>query len=499
MDGCLGNRRKLYQVIDPTVGPTTGTWRCQVHRGCIHNESTGIMGRVLGCVPKPSATGIRRLKIGIRRIVSMLRARREFERMEYGEILEQYSGAKRTKYETAARELGEGPVEKRDARVTGFIKAEKRKEEDEKDPRVIQFRTPKYNLELATYLKPVEHALLGYRGPRRGLVERTFVIAKGRDTFERASLIKRKFDQFGDCVCVSLDASRFDKHVSEEALRLEHSAYNSIWNDPYLARLLSWQVSNKCRTMGGIKYKVKGNRMSGDYNTGMGNCLLVAGMTEEFLRSLKLDRWDYFADSDDCLVFVERHELKRLLETVTPYFLEFGQEVRIEKVAHEYWDVNHCQASPLATAGGVRMIRDWRKVVSQAFCGYNHYHQPKGGMRVMKSVAQCELILNAGVPILQPLSQRILHLLESQRFSALDMRDTVVWLAATECRRRHFDWMGSQECPITPEARASFERVFGLTKEQQIAWETWIGELTFENIDLSRMVQEFPPVDQGFY
>jgi len=498
MEGCLGNRRRMYQVLDPFDGPTTGTWRCQVHRGCVHNELTGLYGRVMGAVPEPTALGLEYLNRGLRRIGRMMRSRRTFTRLEYATILEQYSGAKRARYERAAEELKCEPVAERDARVTAFVKAEKRKELDEKDPRMIQFRTPKYNLELATFLKPIEHAILAHRGPRRG-VRRSFVIAKGRDSVERANLIRSKWGEFADPVCVSLDATRFDKHVSAEALKAEHSVYNTIWRDPYLSKLLSWQVSNRGRTMGNIRYKVKGNRMSGDYNTGMGNCLLMAAMTEEFLMSLKLRRWDYFADSDDCLVFCERGDLDRLLAEVSPFFLSFGQEVRVEEIAYEFEDIRHCQGAPLETAAGLRMVRDWRKVLSQAFCGYNHYHDPKGGMRVMKSVAQCELILNAGVPVLQPLAQRILHLLESQKFAKLDLRDTTSWLACVEARKRHFAWEAEASVEITLDARRSFERVFGLPTEQQEAWERWISELTFEDIDLSKLTQRHPLVDQGYY
>jgi len=499
MEGCLDNRRKMYQVLDPLGGPTPGTWRCQVHRGCVHNELTGLLGRVLGPVPEPTLAGLADLKVGVKRITAMLRSKRVFERMTYEEICSGYSGSKRTRYERAAADLRAEPCEKRDARITAFVKSEKRREVDEKDPRMIQFRTPKYNLELATYLKPIEHALLAHRGPRRG-VKRSYVIAKGRDSVERARLIREKWDQFGDPVCVPLDATRFDKHVAAGALQTEHASYNAIWSDPYLAKLLSWQVVNKGRTMNWIKYKVRGNRMSGDYNTGMGNCLLMAAMVEQFCLSLKLKRWDYFADSDDCLVFVERSDLDALLNTVHSYFLSFGQEVRVEGgIAHRMQDIRHCQGAPFATAAGLRMVRDWRKVLSQAFSGFNHYHEPRGGMRVMKSVAQCELVLNAGVPILQPLSLRILHLLEEQKFAALDLRDTVTWLALVEVRRRGLDWTADASLPLTAEVRAEFERVFGLTTVEQLAWEAWIAGLTFENINLTRMVQRHPEQSQHYF
>lgn len=499
-DGCLDNKRRMYQIFDPVelLGDLYGTWRCQVHRGCVHNEKTGLLGRVLGDVPAPTAQGLRMLRSGLARVRRWLLKKHQFTRHSYEDILAQYSGAKRTKYEAAAESLKHSPVERWDARVTLFVKGEKRNEDDLKDPRVIQFRTPRYNIELATYLRPIEHAFLRYKGCRRGL-RRSYVIAKGRDSVERASLIAYKMQQFGDPVCVPLDAKRFDKHVAAEVLEEEHAVYNAVWNDKTLRALLSYQIRNKGKSMGGIKYKVVGNRMSGDYNTGLGNCLIMAAMVEEWLRGLKLVRFDYFADSDDCLVFIERTDLQQLLNGVDEAFLQYGQEVTVDEVAYELWDIKHCQAKPVATAGGVRMIRDWRKVVSQAFCGYSHYHDPVGGMRVAKSVAQCELVLNAGVPILQPMAQHMLHLLEPLKLAALDLRDKSSWLALIEAKRRHFDWTNDVSLPITEEARSSFERVFGLSKEEQIAIERRLQSLTLSDIDLSRRTQRFPDVDQWYY
>jgi hypothetical protein len=53
--------------------------------------------------------------------------------------------------------------------------------------------------------------------------------------------------------------------------------------------------------------------------------------------------------------------------------------------------------------------------------------------------------------------------------------------------------------PITSMARQSFERVFGLTIPEQLAWESWVEALTLENISLGNIKQRFPNIDQGYY
>jgi hypothetical protein len=421
------------------------------------------------------------LRRRIRHIGWNIHARNEFSRLDFHEFANAYSGAKRSKYLKAADSLLDEPVEKRDAKVTAFVKAEKRKAADEKDPRIIQFRTPRYTLALGTFLKPMEHALLGYKGKTR-VGHRSRVIAKGLNSWEHANLIRRKMLEFGDPRVLSVDASRFDKHVSVQALRAEHGFWSMLDRDPELRRLLSWQCHNKGTTMGGTKYSVVGNRMSGDYNTGAGNCVLMAAMVEECMSHMHCP-FDYLVNSDDGLIFVEATDLDRVRDSLPSQFLRFGQEIKLDSVASEFTKVVHCQQQPMWIGGRPRMVRNWAKVLSTMLCSEKHYHNPRGGMRVMKSVAQCELVLNAGVPIVQPLCLRILQLLKHLEFAKLDPRDTVVYRALQELRGR--DWTQVSALPITEDSRVEFYNTFGVGPDEQRIIEDVIGKIQYEDIDLN--------------
>lgn len=84
------------------------------------------------------------------------------------------------------------------------------------------------------------------------------VVAKGLTIDETGRLIARKWLGFARPVAVGIDASRFDQHVSAQALEWEHSIYNSIFQSDELAMLLKWQINNvgfaRCKN-GCIKYR----------------------------------------------------------------------------------------------------------------------------------------------------------------------------------------------------------------------------------------------------
>jgi hypothetical protein len=451
------------------------------HRSCPHNEVRGLVGRVLGKVPSPDPDAMYRLNRSLRRMACVLRSRGEFDRLSYDDVVSGYVGAKRTKYERARDSLIVEPWTDRDTRVTAFVKAEKRPATDTKDPRIIQFRSARYTLELATYLKPMEHALLGYKGRRR----HSRVIAKGLTTWEHAKLIRRKWNSFSNCRVLSIDCSRFDKHVSSEALKAEHNCWSTLNPSPELRSLLSRQINNVGRTMSGTRYKVVGNRMSGDYNTGAGNCLLMAGMVETVFESTNI-KYDYLANSDDCLIFVEAEDLVRVRDFLPAEFLKFGHEVKLDKIASELNQVLHCQYQPVQFNGKIRMVRDWRKVVSQMFAGCKHYHEPKGGMRVMKSVAQCELVLNAGLPVVQALCLRILKLLSDIKFAKLDRSDTLAYRTLQDCKSEE-KWARIQAIPVTDEARMEYSATFGTSPTEQVEIERVFENITMADIDLHRL------------
>jgi len=142
------------------------------------------------------------------------------------QFVDGYRGRKRQRYQQALEDIraGRGSLEK-DSTVSAFIKYEKTDRTSKSDPvpRVISPRDPKYNIWVGRYLGPLEKRLLHKIGK---LFHPTVpTVIKGMNAAKSADVLRAKWDMFYDPIAVGLDASRFDQHVSIDALRWEHGIY----------------------------------------------------------------------------------------------------------------------------------------------------------------------------------------------------------------------------------------------------------------------------------
>jgi len=127
-----------------------------------------------------------------------------------------FPAQKRKVYEKALDTFAsKGDVTEKDAQLSSFVKFEK--QDVSKAPRVINPRSPRYNLKLATYLKHFEHHMFKAINKTFGGRTKATVI-KGFDADESGEIFKDKWMQFSNPVAVGLDATKFDMHVSRFAL-----------------------------------------------------------------------------------------------------------------------------------------------------------------------------------------------------------------------------------------------------------------------------------------
>lgn len=373
-----------------------GVYPVYTHANCVCNEEIAATNRVMGRVPRPSKNGLRILR---RELKAMANKMQGIVPYTMDEFVDCYTGRRKGRYETACMHLRNDPdIGPDKARVKAFVKAEKFNPFDKKnpDPRMIQGRSYEYNVQLGCYLKPMEHQLYRMKGPT-GLR----AIAKGLNMRKRGALLVKKMSQFNRPVVVSIDGSRWDKHIDVQVLKAEHGFYNRVHRDPHLQRLLSWQITNKCQTAGGLTYKVVGRRMSGDMNTALGNCVLMVAMCRAAMAEMGITRWDLMDDGDDCLLIFEEDDLDLVRWRAPQVFLEFGQEIKIENISRTVEGVEFCQTHPVLHPNGWRMTRNWKKVLSTGTSGYRHWNDPNLVRPMFTAVGQCELSLSAGTPILQ--------------------------------------------------------------------------------------------------
>lgn len=449
------------------------------HHDCIHNQLAAIRNRVVGVVPRPNRAGLAKLRLAAAHMAHEFRV---CVPEDYYEMPLRYGGGKRKRYEDATDEVLAFGLEPRDATIKMFVKCEKTLPDDYKpnpDPRAIQFRNPKYCVELGRYLKPIEEQLYLTKVCSRG-VRRSRNIAKGLNQVERAHLLISKLNAFDDPVVVSLDASRFDQHVDHELLRLEHAFYLALLPNGHFAWLLNMQIRNFCISSKGIKYKTLGKRMSGDMNTALGNCLLMIIMITAFMDWCQ--KWDCLDDGDDVLVILERTDLPSMLARARPDFLAFGMEIKVENIAYDVHDVVFCQSKVIEhQPGRFKFTRNPWKVMSCALTGTKYFTQEGARARLLYTIGICELILNLGVPILQEFALAIIRNCGTTGTFGLAPDSAIMIRTRRELRAlglKHIDRVEPQ--PITNVARLSFAYAFGVSPHQQVAMERWLGEWTFE-------------------
>jgi len=378
-----------------------------------------------------------------------------------------YQGRLRKRYLEAYRSLmEEGPVSVRDSFIKGFLKAEKRAEDNVAKPRMIFPRDPRYNLALASFLKPLEHWLwLRCTGKTFGGMSPLRVSAKGLNPVERAALIRKKMDFVGECTVFEVDGSAFEAHVDEEQLRWEHSVYlHAYGGDPELRRLLRMQRVNRGVTTNGVRFSRKAGRASGDFNTGMGNTLIMCRVIAGCLKGLG-SRWDMLVDGDNAILFIRTPFLLRARSMVVNNCASFGHEVTLEKATTVLEKVTFGQSQPVFFNGRYSMVRDYRKVFSNF--ASSHCNMKNSGWReYVRAVGVCEEHLANGLPVMGAAFRAVVkhlggfkpirsHLVQEYRLFGFDPAQVV----------EH-----PEICP-TPEARLSFELAFGLSSDSQIALE----------------------------
>jgi len=448
----------------------TSTFVPICNRPCPHNEVTALVMRSFGQLPSkvfdeisdPVAAEWKRLNNHARRY-------REGS-WSWRKTAESYTGQLRARYLEACRSLEEdGLSGRQDWYIRAFLKVEKNRKPDKAiKPRLIYPRSPRYNLELASRLKPFEHWLWGRLSGRVFGLSTPRLVAKGLNQRQRANMIVRKFNQFRRCVCFEVDGKAFEAHVGPFALSQgEHRVYKCAFpRDSRLATLLSKQVVLEGSTRCGAKFKRPGGRASGDFNTGMGNTLCFLVEVVAAMRGFGCP-FDLFIDGDNALIFLEEDDSEGVLGAFArTVLLQSGHEVTLERPARRLEEVRFGGAAPvfLGQANGWVMVRDWHRILSGVFTSPVYLREPVFATEWMLGAAMCELSLSRGLPILQTFCLRAIAELRP-RVRRKHVREHAFRDAL--CLGSWFASEGDAK-PVTLEARLSFEAAFGVPPDEQV-------------------------------
>jgi hypothetical protein len=401
--------------------------------------------------------------------------------LTHQQFVDGYKGRKKGVYERALAELRTGNHSvAEDAEIKVFIKLEKTDRTTKADPvpRVISPRNPRYNIRVGRYLKPLEERIFKSLGRLFG--HKT--VMKGMDVRDTARVMREKWDMFRDPVAIGLDASRFDQHVSRAALEFEHQIYYDCYkrkvHKDKLKKLLSYQLINKCTGYaedGVLKYVKEGTRMSGDMNTSLGNCVLMCTMIHAYLLHRGVNG-QLANNGDDCVVFIERHDLPKFSEGLFDWFWDMGFNMQIEKPVFEFEQVEFCQCKPVFDGVVWRMCRNPVSALAKDSV-LLHPNATENYFRLwLNAIGLGGIAISGGMPIFQSFYQMcvrngITSYVSKQNSKTKTMADAVELLPFY---MRETGMKGRETVsPVTPECRASFWAAYGTTPDEQICLEKY--------------------------
>lgn len=327
--------------------------------------------------------------------------------MTVDEFVDSYGGHKHKVYAAAAESLKVAPFNNADAKVKVFTKDEYLKPGG--TPRAIQPRSPRFNVNLGRYLKPIEHKVFEAIDKVFDATGEHRTVAKGMNMIERGNTIANMWKEFADPVAIGLDASRFDQHVHSLALEFEHSFYGKFVESTgdglpplkHLLRLTRLNVGAYLGKDGEIRYKVKGNRMSGDMNTSLGNVLIMCALMYSYLLSKGLlNKARLLNDGDDCVLIMDRRNLGEFREGLEEWFSEMGFTMCYDGVYTSLEKVEFCQARPMRNheCGWLLVPRPSKRLYSD-LVSTKQLHSKKVYRKWLGAVAGCGMASSRGVPV----------------------------------------------------------------------------------------------------
>lgn len=428
-------------------------------------------------MPYPTEAGLEELEIAFKWLKKVCRRNGLYpgslEPWTPEKVIETRCPAKRRIYSKAFERLQDRGSRKQDAYNHAFVKHEKGPV-NIKPPRLVQHPSPENCAELAQYLAPLEHSL--YQLKWHGVP----LFGKGLNQRQTAQAIVDVQSQGSKYFM--LDHSSFDAHVSGPLLSLEHRFYLWLYKgDARLQRLLSYQTCNRVFFPDGLRLRTPRDlwgrgrdhdvllqrewpgRMSGCFNTGLGNSVINTLVLYAFgLRNglAHAPNFGFCVNGDDCWGIVPADFKMPSYEQ----FKDWGMSTKLEGVGYIPEEVAFCQARPVELSDGWMMVRDFRRVLNRIPYTIREY-AGKAWDGYAKGIADCEMALGRGVPILHSIATSL-----SQQF-----KDAKTLVHPSDEREYSYAQKMLSDRHIDDRARASYSVAWNVSIAEQLALEEAIG------------------------
>lgn len=419
-----------------------------------------------------------KLESSVSKMMALAAIRGRTPPMTVTEFLNCYVGSKRLCYLAAAESLLQKEFNlAADSKVKCFTKDEYSKG----TPRIIQPRSPRFNIMLGRWIKHIEHRLYQDLDLLFDPTGKHVTVQKGRTHIERGNAIHQAWSGFKNPVCIELDAARFDQHLNVALLQIANDLTSMYCENVHvtglyqLSRLLRAQLENHGRFYspeGKIKYTVDGCGMSGDMNTSLRNVIVMCLGMFCFMRDMNV-KYAYGNDGDDGWLIVEAKDVRKVIDNVGPWFLDLGLTMKVEGIKYHLEDIEFCQGKPVySEEHGYVLIPKPQKRLYSDLVTTKDLSSRKIFNKWMGAVAGCGLAQTVGVPVLQ----------NHYRWMA---KSATPWVPKEGSIFFRNSWWNASKLPEgkrvfrppTWRERVSFYEAFGIAPSAQCYLERYYDEL----------------------
>lgn len=441
-----------------------------MHDNTLDNLIEATENRVLTCKGQPLPQPTLNVEAALRKFkYKFLSHMPELKPYTPQEFVDSYTGRKRSMYQRELDGLVANPDDGQDATISPFVKDEKIDcydgsmwiKAETKAPRLIQGRSPKFNISVGVYLKPFEKAAF----KAVAAVFRGVTIVKGLNGLERASVLHSAWSEFKNPRALGVDARRFDAHCNSPLQNWTYGVEEAVF--PELREYNSKRKTNTgiVRTEDGkLKYVVFGRLSSGDMDTASGGALKMCAVTWTVMDDIGV-KYRYINDGDDGVIIVEAEDVDKVKKHFVPKFLAFGIQMEWEGITDVFEEIEFCQSQPVFNGSVWKMIRNPLKAMAKDSLTLRKPKSPEEVVRLRNANGWCGLSLAGDMPILGAFYWRMIT---GERPEVIDFTEGKHFLA------RGLDPI---RCSPTLECRKSFERAFKISPDTQLALESYFNNV----------------------
>jgi len=342
-------------------------------------------------------------------------------------------------------------------------------------PRMISPRHPIYNILVGRHLKPIEHRIYNAVDHvwNQHFDTGSRTILKGINASDIYTEFDKKWNSFRNPRAVDLDGESFDSTVSVDALKFEHSVYNGICRDVEFAQLLKKQLHNKCSAAvedGTMKYTTNGGRMSGDMNTGLGNCLIMSTVTLQLVHDLGI-RAALGNNGDDCSLIIEADDVEKLTNAASAHYLKYGFVIKVGAVVDKLHQLEFCQLRPILTPEGGIMVRNIETCLWKDPLSCSAWMTNEEGKAWMAAVGTGGLSLAGGIPILDSFYRMMLRCADGVEPRPYTLSEL------GEGKRMLEKGMHRRGLVVDDSTRIQVEESWGISYERQVSLEEYYDNM----------------------